>query len=177
MKLKAVIWDVQHGSAAYIQTPSGRHIAIDLGIGSFGEKNQTFSPIAHLKSKYGVERLDTLIITHPHRDHLDDVFELHRALPAVLMRPVHLSETDVREANRDTDSAVLDKYFELCTYYTDPAANSALLAVNNGGAVIQAFHPTGSAKTNLNNHSIVTVVSYSGVKLIIPGDNENESWL
>lgn len=30
--LEVMIWDVDHGSAAYIKTPTGKHIAIDLGV-------------------------------------------------------------------------------------------------------------------------------------------------
>ena len=31
MTLKFITWDVEHGSAAYIRTPNGKHIAVDLG--------------------------------------------------------------------------------------------------------------------------------------------------
>ena len=30
MLLKFIVWNVQHGSAAYIQTPNGKHIVVDL---------------------------------------------------------------------------------------------------------------------------------------------------
>lgn len=32
--LEIIIWDVQHGSAAYVHTPGNKHIVIDLGTGS-----------------------------------------------------------------------------------------------------------------------------------------------
>ena len=31
-------------------------------------------------------------------------------------------------------------------------------------------------RDNINNHSVVTVMSYLGVKFLIPGDNESPSW-
>ena len=71
--LQIVVWDVQHGNATYIKTPGGKHIVQDLGIGSYGEGRSEFSPLLHLKNG-GVNRLDGVIITHPHRDHLDDIF-------------------------------------------------------------------------------------------------------
>jgi hypothetical protein len=46
--LEFTLWDVQHGSACYIHTPDDRHIAVDLGIGSY-EDNKPFSPLLHLK--------------------------------------------------------------------------------------------------------------------------------
>ena len=47
---------------------------------------------------------------------------------------------------------------------------------NNGGVSITTFSPKHSPKTNLNNHSIVTVIEYQGVKILSPGDNESPSW-
>ena len=70
--LRFVFWDVQHGSAAYIRTPNDTHVVLDLGIGSVKGSDAAFSPLRHLK-RSGVERLDYVIITHPHRDHLDDI--------------------------------------------------------------------------------------------------------
>ena len=57
--LDAVFWDVQHGSAAYIRTPADKHIAIDLGTGSYKNSDKTFSPLLHLKEKYGINNLVT----------------------------------------------------------------------------------------------------------------------
>ena len=38
------MWNVQHGSAVYIQTPNGKHIAIDLGAGDAFSLLQHLSP-------------------------------------------------------------------------------------------------------------------------------------
>ena len=51
--MRCVFWDVQHGSAAYIATPAGTHIAVDLGTGSYGESGPEFSPLLHLKDQRG----------------------------------------------------------------------------------------------------------------------------
>ena len=172
-----VFWDVQHGSAAYIRTPNGKHMVIDLGTGSY-EGNNTFSPLYHLKNEYNVHQLDAVVITHPHRDHLDDICNFDALSPKALWRPKHLSETDVREGNQSQDSDVIDKYLEIDRRYTLPIAPEAnpFSADNNGGVAIQTFQPSAYARTNLNNHSLVTIISYGGVKIIIPGDNEKPSW-
>ena len=47
---------------------------------------------------------------------------------------------------------------------------------NNGGVSIKTFKPKQSAPTDLNNHSVVTVVSYNGIKILIPSDNVPSSW-
>jgi competence protein ComEC len=81
--LEFVFWDVQHGSAAYIKTPNNRHMVVDLGTGSYSG-NKPFSPLLHLKNKYGVNHLDYVVITHPHRDHIDDIFLFQDLNPQTL---------------------------------------------------------------------------------------------
>ena len=172
-----VFWDVQHGSAAYIRTPNGKHIVIDLGTGSY-EGSTPFSPLLYLKYKYNVQQLDTVVITHPHRDHLDDIFNFDVLAPKVLWRPRHLSETDIRQGNQSRDSAIIDKYLEIGRRYTELVSPDAdpFFPNNNGGVTIKTFVSPTCPTSNLNNHSLVTIISYGGVKIIIPGDNEKPSW-
>jgi hypothetical protein len=46
----------------------------------------------------------------------------------------------------------------------------------SGGHTITTFTPTSCSRSNLNNHSVVTVVTYAGCKFLLPGDNEPPSW-
>ena len=174
MSLRLILWNVQHGSATYIHTPNGKHIAIDLGAGD------AFSPLQHLW-RNGVQRLDHVTITHPRLDHIDDILSFDQLAPGTLMTPKHLTEGEVREGNpkpsQETE-AKLRKYFEVRRRYNstvDPQ-DDVDLPQNNGGASIRTFVPRQSATGNLNNHSVVTVLEYSGVKVLIPGDNESASW-
>jgi competence protein ComEC len=178
MSLTITFWDVQHGNATYINTPNGKNIIIDLGVGSFDNSNKTFSPLAYLRSK-GVRSLDGVIITHPHTDHLDDIFNFDSMSPHVLIRPRHLSEDEIRVGNQTKDKNVIDKYLEINNRYTGgvDAGENPFDAANNGGVTFQYFTPSTCGRSNLNNHSIVTVVSYAGLKVLIPGDNQNPSWI
>jgi len=176
--VKFVVWDVQHGSATYISTPGGQHIVVDLGTGSYGASNLEFSPLLHMKEKWGIKQLDSVIITHPHRDHLDDIFNFDSLSPRVLTRPKHLAERDIRAGNRHSDQEIVNKYLEIDRRYSrplDPTKNP-FLPENNGGVKIQTFVSSSCGTSNLNNHSIVTVISYARSKMMIPGDNEPASW-
>lgn len=174
--IKVVIWDVQHGHATYLQTPT-RHIVFDLGTGSYGS-NKEFSPLLHLKSKYDVNKLDCVVITHPHRDHLDDILNFDALSPQVLLRPKHLSEDNVREANPGDDCEIIDTYLEVSDRYntTISSADSPLRSENNGGVDIRTFVPSKCSRSNINNHSVVTVIGHASLKMLIPGDNEPPSW-
>jgi beta-lactamase superfamily II metal-dependent hydrolase len=176
--LQIVIWDVQHGSAAYIKTPNNKHIVQDLGIGAYKANLPSFSPLLHLKNKLGVDKLDEVIISHPHRDHLDDIVNFDDLNPTVLLRPKHLSEKEILDANRMEDRAIIEKYLEINERYNSPVAESEqpLLPENNGGVVFQWFIPKNCDRSNINNHSVVNIITYATSKIIIPGDNEPDSW-
>ena len=84
MTLQIIMWNVQHGSAAYIKTPNGTHIAIDLGASE--ASNGGFSPLAYLRRE-GINKLDHVTITHPHMDHLDDILRFDELDPGSLHIP------------------------------------------------------------------------------------------
>lgn len=176
--LTIILWDVQHGNATYIRTPNGQHIAIDLGIGSYSDSDLKFSPLLYLKNKWGVNQLDAVIISHPHRDHLDDIFNFDALSPRVLSRPKHLSEDDVQKGNQKEDKVIIDKYLEINKKYNTPVNPivDPFKPNNNGGVIIQRFIPNSCSTSNINNHSMVTILSYAQSKIIIPGDNESTSW-
>jgi beta-lactamase superfamily II metal-dependent hydrolase len=174
-----VFWDVEHGHAAYLRTPNGRHIVIDLGTGSF-ESGEEFSPLDHLKSQYKINQLDYVIITHPHVDHIDDIFNFDSLNPKVLHRPKHLDKMPILDNASDTDKPKLEKYFEISERYSESipetSPNSTKNPANWGGLSIKSFTSSKCAQSNINNHSVVTVFSFEGLKVLIPGDNEPPSW-
>lgn len=176
--LEVVFWDVQHGSAAYIRTPAGKHIAVDLGTGSYKNSDEIFSPLLHLKKKYNLIGLDNIIITHPHSDHLNDVENFYEVRPYCIDIPKHLTQEDILRNNPEGAKTILEEYFEIDNTYNSPIPDSLnpLKEYNNGGVDIEVFPTRECATSNLNNHSLVTVVSYAGSKLLIPGDNEEPSW-
>jgi beta-lactamase superfamily II metal-dependent hydrolase len=176
--LKIVVWDVQHGNAIYMRTPGGKDFMFDIGTGSYGDSDYEFSPLLHLKNNWNVGYLDGVIITHPHRDHLDDIFNFDKLNPQILYRPTHLSEKDIRAGNQERDKDIIDEYTAINNRFTSPIdpTTDAFLPANNGGVQIDVFVPRSCSTSNLNNHSIVTVVSFAESKIIIPGDNEPPSW-
>jgi beta-lactamase superfamily II metal-dependent hydrolase len=175
--LEVTIWDVQHGSAAFISTPTGKKLAIDLGVGSFkNPSDATFSPLKHLRNKGGHTSLDALIITHPHTDHIDDIVNLHLLKPVMILAPKGIDRVLVRKGNKSKDKTVIDTYFEWIDSYNQPVTPGKEMSnPTEWGCSIQWFFPVYDGP-NLNNYSIVTVLSYAGSTIVIPGDNEAPSW-
>ena len=108
MTLKLITWNVQHGSAIYINTPNGKDIAIDLGA------DDNFSPLKYILSSG--HTLDHVTITHPHMDHIDDILNFDLLSPGTLLIPRHLTEDDIRGGNPKPNQlaeAKTQKYLEL----------------------------------------------------------------
>jgi len=175
--IRIVFWDVQHGHAVYVGTEN-QNLIFDLGTGSYGSSAKEFSPLLHLKNKYGIKRLDGVVITHPHSDHLYDILNFDSLSPRVLHRPKHLSEEEIRKGNSASDKIYVDTYVEINDRYNAPIADgdNPFKEANNGGVKFQFFTPRSCSRSNLNNHSVVTVISHASSKIIIPGDNESPSW-
>lgn len=173
--VEMIIWDVQHGNAVYVKTPNNRHLVFDLGIGDYSGHNQAFSPLATLWHKYNIRKLDLVMITHPHLDHIDDILNFDSFSPSVLYRPRHLKREDVMRNTRDQDKVKFDKYFEINDKYVGDlagTANDPSVPANYGGLTFQFFNTPELPTDNINNHSIITVLEYLGIKIVIPGDNE-----
>ncbi len=170
------IWDVQHGSATHIKTPNGLDIVQDLGTGTYKGGVTDFSPLRYLKERRNVAYLDGVIITHPHSDHLDDIFNFDYLRPNALYRPKHLSEDEVMSANRVQDRHTIDKYLEINRRYNAPVDSDPFIKENNGDVDFKIYTPKESAHSNINNHSLVTIITHARSRILLPGDNEPESW-
>ena len=174
--LELIVWDVQHGSATYIKTPDGKHIVVDLG--ASGENGQLFSPLRTLRYWHGVQQLDAVVITHAHRDHLDDILNFMALSPSILYTPRHLTNREILAGNRTQDRDSIEYYLALRDLYSHPMSLEKQVerAESSAAAGFQVFCPTKASTKNLNDHSLVVVVSYAGLKIVIPGDNEPASW-
>ncbi|MFK5893114.1 MAG: MBL fold metallo-hydrolase [Pseudomonadota bacterium] len=171
MTLRIYIHNVGHGHAVHAFTPNNQSIVIDLGC------SKDFSPLKWLKGQ--TDRIDSLIITHPHGDHIDEILKLDDFHLHQIWRPKWLSESDVRKANQDSYSDKLDYYFDMSNNkFIHPISDNELIGNPNisGGVKITRHYTSTCGTSNINNHSGVVVFEYHGVKVIIPGDNEPPSW-
>jgi len=179
MEVTVVFWDVQHGNAVYINTPNDRHIVIDLGTGSYEKSDFEFSPLLHLK-KRGIEQLDYVIITHPHLDHIDDILNFYKLSPKVLTKP-DLDEDviiDLMEKANEEDKPKFEEYLRIIKKYIWPVSpqDDPYRPENYGGVVIKDFNTSECSPSNINNYSIITVMSFAGKKIVFTGDNESCSF-
>jgi competence protein ComEC len=135
----------------------------------------------HLWKTYNIKQIDYAILTHPHKDHIEDIENLIGLSPKVLGRPKHLKRNDIITNQTSIyDVPLYEKYLDFCNGYNgtffENDTRNPFMPNNFGGLKILIFSPTNCFTSNLNNQSIISVFSYANCKVIIPGDNESPSY-
>lgn len=165
------VWDVQLGLAIHVKAPNGKYIVIDLGTGTYNT-----SPLR----KRMWDNIAYMVITHPHLDHISDILNFDINAPKILCRPPLLTNEEVMEGVRQCDRAKFEKYCQINDRYNSPVKyddeNYTGNPNNYGGLEIQTFSTSLCDHSNFNNFSMITVFQFSGIKVIVCGDNEKVSF-
>ena len=170
--MKVVFYDVEHGSCCHIISPNNKHILVDVG-----SKTNT-SIVEHIQRKYFSGRggrIDLLIITHPHEDHIYDLPNLRRLLPPRFLQRPKAAFDIVPKDNTPEYRAIARCANEMNRSYITPAEPGTVPTDEavNGGVRFDIITPKDEwiTKDDLNTFSPVIVVAYSGYKFILTGDN------
>src|SRR5689334_14992437 len=79
--LQVYFIDVEGGQATLMVSPSGQSLLVDTGWPGFGGRDA--KRIAAAAKAAGVRKIDYLVITHYHLDHVGGVPELAKRLPII----------------------------------------------------------------------------------------------
>ncbi len=173
-KLQITFFNVGHGSCTHIITPNNQHFLVDVG------SDEQESVVNYINHYYGLERngqkIDYLIITHPHKDHILDLPTLLNSSlgPRVLRRE---REAFPIQAQREEDRELFRIANEMNNNYSSPVADieSPTSPSYNGGVSFGIHSDLSYHKLeDLNTFSPIIVLSYAGRKVILTGDNNKE---
>ena len=163
------VWNVNLGLAIHIKTPNYKNIVVDLGSGEF-------SPIKKLM----YSTIHYLVITHPHYDHISDILNLPYNQPKVFRRAIGLPKDEIMALADNYSKPKYEKYCALDEEYINPLTpdneNNPNYSDNYGGVEIETFSSSTCSHDNLNNFSVVTVLKLGNAKVVICGDNEEDSF-
>lgn len=164
--LAVTFLDVGQGDAVLLRTPANHTLLVDTGpaVGSMDAGSRTIVPFLR---RQGVSRLDALVLTHAHDDHIGGALSVIRGCPVAA---VYLPRSDmktkgfdaiVREA--ESRKILIDSIGTGRIVPLDPAMRVYVLA------------PSASMRKgrNLNEESIVMKVVYGQTALLLTGDAEN----
>lgn len=150
--------DVGQADSILIQDPSGQNMLIDAG--NNGDSDFVLSYIRDL----GIDRIDVLIGTHPHEDHigsLDDVVENFDIGKIYMPKVNHSSKT-----YEDVLVAIKNKGYKIAS----PQAGSRF---DLGDAECTILSPISKSYSDTNNYSITVKLDYGENSFLFMGDAEN----
>lgn len=186
--LECIIFNVEHGFAAFIKSPNDYGLLIDCG------RKQQFSPIKWIRSNYNIgfgninyfegRRIAKLIITHLHADHLTDVGHLiDTEKPKHLLRDqktMKYVDQKIKAKPNEESTKILRDFKAFQSKYTENIEKDVewgfdYLSSKNL-SLEDATEVSSSDDQTINNRSFLTVVGYAGKKILFPGDIEVEGW-
>ncbi|NLN19727.1 MAG: MBL fold metallo-hydrolase [Firmicutes bacterium] len=153
--------DVGQADAILIQTPAGLNILIDAG-----EKRTATDLMDYLKEQ-GVKRLDYLIATHPHADHIGGMAEVIKSFDIAniyMPRVAHTTKT-----YEDLLLTIRDKGLRI------HEAKAGVVLDLGEGIEARLVAPASDGYRSLNDYSAVLWLGYGRTRFLFSGDAERIS--
>ena len=118
-----------------------------------------------------------MIITHPHHDHFSDIRNIVWAKPDVLWRVKAYSREELLSGVRNQEKDDFVAYCDFCDGYNGTVPEEDLPSSGNpfDGMKVRVFSTNSCDKENKNNFSAIVVIELGNAKVVICGDNENDS--
>jgi competence protein ComEC len=147
--------DVGQGDAILILTPDGKAALIDGGEARSGA-------LQYLRDQ-GVRKLDLVVVTHPHDDHIGGLPEIFKAIPVSKVATNGQPHTTL--SYERLLEAVIDSQAE----YLEVKRGDSLAV---GSLELQVLHPGEKMVESHNENSVVLLMGYGNMTFLFTGDAE-----
>lgn len=166
--LDIVIFDVEHGNCAFVQTPSGETLMLDCG------HTADFSPaeFIYINDWTNEDKLEKLVISHPDEDHISDIERTISLLKPRRYQHPSLTSEEVTKHLQPKPKTPLAHYHKITGYPRVSAYEFPNIETAHFKTREIKFDANGRVDTNYL--SVVTFISYNGVSVCFPGDITDE---
>jgi len=186
--LECTIFNVEHGFCSFIKSPNDYGLLIDCG------SREYFSPVKWVRGNYNIgknniqyfhrRRIATLIISHLHMDHFDDIGSLvGDEEPARLLRDkktLPTIDTKIEKEKDERNKTILTKFKKFQAKYTEDPEDDIDWGFEfhqRSQISYKDAEDVSAATDNLiNNRSYIVAIQFAGKKILFPGDMELKGW-
>ncbi|MDX2192423.1 MAG: DNA internalization-related competence protein ComEC/Rec2 [Gemmatimonadales bacterium] len=155
--------DVGQGDATAIRTPRGRWLLVDAGPAD-ARLDMGRRVVAPFLARHGVRRLDALLLSHAHQDHVGGAAAvLERLPPTTVLEPARLVDEPGYGAFLAEVQAGGDRWL--------PARDGQQFTIDSVRFTV--LHPDTAWAgwgTDLNEDSLVLLVEYGAFRALLAGD-------
>ncbi|AZF90260.1 MAG: metallo-beta-lactamase superfamily protein [Phage 5P_2] len=160
-KLAVHFINVGQGDSILLQLPNNQTMLVDAG------PNEAGPAVVSYLQKQGIKRIDYLVATHPHEDHIGGMdlvinsFDIGRVyMPRV---------TTNTKSFEDMLRAIQAKGLKITP------ARAGVVVLDKSGLKVNFVAPCSSGYDNLNNWSAATRVQFGNTSFLLTGDAQSES--
>ncbi len=162
---------VDKGNMTLVQFPNGVNMLVDC------RRSENWpTPLEHLKSK--ISKLDMVVITHPHQDHLTGLQELCEWFkPSILwhngryFKPYPVYEDWSYYERLRTGKISYCRPTQVQRGHRFTVGNSSIYVA---GPTVPNVQDT---EDDENNNSIILAITTGNAKVVLTGDTEEEQWV
>ncbi len=161
-RLRYYAVDVGQGDCSLFVLPDGKNVVFDAGTRKNAQRT-----VNYLKS-CGVRKIDLLVATHPHEDHIGGMRELLAAIPVAKIWDSGYNHGS--KIQRDFYQTIKDKKIP---FGRPKRGYSAVI----GGVrfdVIAPAKPLKGTSSDANNNGLIILVTYGDVSFLMMGDAQKE---
>ncbi|MGB9791153.1 MAG: DNA internalization-related competence protein ComEC/Rec2 [Thermacetogeniaceae bacterium] len=170
--LRVTFLSVGQGDAVLVELPNGQKMLVDAG-GKEEFSDSSFDPGREIVVPYlirsGVRRLDVLVGSHPHGDHIGGMPAVLDEIPVkkLLVPPVNQATPLLRRVEDIACKKQIPLYrvHKGCSLKLDPRVSIDVLSPPET--------PYSGTDSDPNNNSIVLLVRYGGFGFLLTGDAES----
>lgn len=167
-KLQVHYIDVGQADSILIKIPTGENILIDAGASNDSDVRKTKGADFLLKylSDHGVEKIDYLVLTHPHSDHIASADEVIKKYGSNIENILLSDDTSAGWERVAKAMASVGAEYDICNVGD---------TYNIGEARLTILGPVDKSifnDSNKNNYSIVCRLVYGKTSFVFTGDAE-----
>ena len=152
--------DVGQGDSIFIELPNQKCMLIDAGENMYGKS------ITEYINNLGYTRIDYLVATHPHADHIGSMAYVvkHNNIGEIYMPKV----TTTTKTYENLLTAIADKGLKV------KSAKAGMNIIDDNDFNINILAPVKIDEDNLNNCSIILKMNYKNDSFLFLGDAEKK---